>query len=61
MDPTVLLDAAQEVELPSLMAVAGDKADSSVSSLYDADFSGAAIKACQVWQMFQNLPLILAV
>ena len=55
MNPTVLLDAAQEVELPSLMAVAGDKADSSVSSLYDADFSGAAFKACQVWQMLKEI------
>ncbi|CAK0771560.1 hypothetical protein CVIRNUC_003872 [Coccomyxa viridis] len=38
-ESTILLDAAQEVELPTLMVPAGDKADSSVSSLYNADFS----------------------
>ena len=46
-ESTILLDAAQEVELPTLMVPAGDKADSSVSSLYNADFSGAPIKRCQ--------------
>ena len=42
-DSSILLDAAQEVELPILMVATGDEADSSVSSLYNADFSGAAI------------------
>ena len=48
VNPMVLLDAAQKVELPTLMAAAGDKADSSVSSLYNADFSGAVVEAFQV-------------
>ena len=42
-ESAISLNAAQEVEPPILMVAAGDKADSSVSSLYNADFSGAAM------------------
>lgn len=39
IDVDVMLEEAEE-QLPTLLAVANDASDNSVTSLYDADFSG---------------------
>lgn len=63
-DVEVFIEAAEkEQALPALVAVAADQSDNSLTSLYDADFSGAcSVKVCgSLWVLKAWVSLIACV